>query len=181
MKTTSTHSQTFFALLAILIVPLSGLAVDIYAPSLPTISHYFNVNKASAQLSITSYMAGIGLMQLFAGAVSDSYGRKKPFLFATLIFLLATLIIPASQNIYQLISLRFIQGVTVALTIVPMRSVIPDLFEGKELHKWMNYMVMAWSLGPIIAPVIGGYLQQYFGCEKVIFIFWQVIQLSRDY
>ncbi len=47
-----------------------------------------------------------------------------------------------------------------------MRSVIPDLFEGRELYKWMNYMVMAWSMGPIIAPAIGGYLQHYFGWKS---------------
>src|SRR5579872_1919392 len=166
MYPSSLRSPVFFALLAILVIPISGLAVDIYAPSLPTVSHYFNVDKSLAQLSITSYMVGIGLMQLFAGIISDSFGRRKPFIFATLIFIIATLIIPISQSIYQLIFLRLIQGIAVALTIVPMRSVIPDLFEGKALYKWMNYMVMAWSMGPIIAPAIGGYLQHYFGWKS---------------
>ncbi len=160
------NKSAFFALLAILVLPISGLAVDIYAPSLPTISQYFKVDKALAQLSITSYMAGIGCMQLFAGGISDSFGRRKPFLFANLIFILATLIIPFSHDIHQLIFLRLIQGVAVGLTVVPMRSVIPDLFEGSALNKWMNYMVMVWSLGPIVAPIIGGYLQHYTGWKS---------------
>ena len=49
------------------------------------------------------------------------------------------------------------------MAVVPMRSVISDLFEGAELQKMMTYMTMAWSLGPLIAPAIGGYLQYYLG------------------
>lgn len=158
--------KIFFAILAILIVPISGLSIDIYAPSLPSVAHYFNVDKSLVQLTITSYMLGLGIMQLFAGTISDSFGRRKPFLIASCIFLLSTLVIPHVTNIHQLLFLRFIQGVAVAITVVPMRSIIPDLFEKQELYKWMNYMVMAWSIGPIIAPAIGGYFQHYFGWKS---------------
>jgi predicted MFS family arabinose efflux permease len=50
-----------------------------------------------------------------------------------------------------------------------MRSVILDLFEGRELQKMMTYMTMAWSIGPIIAPAIGGYLQDYFGWKACFY------------
>jgi Bcr/CflA subfamily drug resistance transporter len=159
-------NRFLYAIFAILIIPLSGLAIDIYAPSLPSVALYFNADKSLVQLTITSYMLGIGILQLFAGGISDSFGRKKPFLIATIILLIATLIIPFAHNIYQLLVLRFIQGAAAAATIVPMRSVIPDLFEGRELYKWMNYMTMAWSIGPVIAPAIGGYLQHYFGWKS---------------
>lgn len=164
--TTNPKHKAFFALLSILVVPLSGLAIDIYAPSLPNVSHYFNVDKSLTQLTITFYMIGLSIMQLFAGIISDSFGRKKPFLIASTIFFIATLAIPHVHSIYQLLFLRFIQGATLAATVVPMRSIVPDLFEGRELYKWMNYMVMAWSIGPILAPAIGGYLQQYFGWKS---------------
>jgi DHA1 family bicyclomycin/chloramphenicol resistance-like MFS transporter len=167
MQNSITQKQkALFAILAILIVPISGLAIDIYAPSLPNVAHSFNVSKSLAQLTITTYMIGLGVMQLFAGSISDSFGRRKPFLIASIIFLIATLTIPHVYTIHQLLALRFIQGVAVAVTVVPIRSIIPDLFEGKELYKWMNYMVMAWSTGPIIAPMIGGYLQHFFGWKS---------------
>lgn len=158
------HSRIYlFAAIALFIIPISGLSIDIYVPSLPAVSHYFQVNKSLVQLSITTYMIGLGIMQLFAGGISDSFGRKKPFLIAMSIFIVASLFIPSVKNINQLLFLRFIQGTAVALTVVPMRAVFSDLFEGRELLKWMSYMTMAWSLGPIIAPAIGGYLQHYFG------------------
>lgn len=164
MNFTNKHKY-FLASLALLVVPISGLSIDIYVPSLPAVSQYFGADKALTQLTITTYMIGLGIMQLFAGGISDSYGRRKPFLAAMLIYIIATLLVPLSHNIHQLLFLRLIQGTAVALTVVPMRSVISDLFEDRELYKMMNYMTMAWSIGPIIAPAIGGYLQHFFGWQ----------------
>lgn len=158
-------NKYFLAALTMLFLPISALSIDIFVPSLPAMSHYFAVDKSFAQLSITVYMMALGIMQLFAGPISDSYGRRKPFLMATLIYIIVTLLIPGVSNISQLLVLRVVQGIAVAICVVPMRSVIADLFEGDEYYKMMNYMVMTWSVGPIIAPAIGGYLQYYFGWQ----------------
>lgn len=156
-------------MLVFLIVPLSGVSIDIYVPALPDVGKYFHATKEFSQLSITTYLLGLGLMQLLAGSISDCFGRKKPFLWAMIFFIISTFSIPNSQNIYQLIFLRFLQGAALGMTIVPMRSVISDLFEGHELTKMMTYMTMAWSLGPIIAPAIGGHLQFYFGWKGIFY------------
>jgi multidrug resistance protein len=108
-------------------------------------------------------MVGMGIMQLFAGGISDSFGRRIPFLIAMALFIIATIYIPFSHTIYQLLILRAVQGVLVAVIMVSIRCIIPDLFKERELQIMTTYTVMAWSIGPIIAPVIGGYLQQYFG------------------
>lgn len=165
MQSTHFTNKYFFAMLAMLVVPISGIGVDIYVPSLPAVSQHFGVDKSLAQLTITTYMIGLGVMQLFAGSLSDSFGRKIPYMVAMLIFIAASLFVPWSQNIHELLFLRFVQGSAVALTVVPMRSVILDLFEGRELNKMATYMTMAWSMGPIIAPAIGGYLQHYAGWQ----------------
>ncbi len=151
------------AMLVFLIVPLSGVSIDIYVPSLPAVSQYFQVTKDLSQLTITAYLLGLGLAQLFAGGISDGYGRKKPFMMAMIIYIVTTFLIPWSPTIYALLFLRFLQGAALAMTVVPMRSVISDVFKGAELQKMMTYMTMAWSLGPLLAPAIGGYLQYYLG------------------
>lgn len=176
MQNLAAPNKYFLVFIALLIIPISGLAIDIYVPSLPAVSNYFGVDKALAQLSITAYMIGLGLMQLFAGSISDSFGRRNPFIYAMLIFILTTLLIPFTHDINQLLLLRLLQGSSVALTIVPMRSVILDLFEGRELQKMMTYTTMAWSIGPIIAPAIGGYLQHYLGW-KANFYFLTIYSL----
>lgn len=173
----SSQNKYFLAIMAFLVVPISGLSIDIYVPSLPAVANYFHVDKSLVQLSITTYMIGLGGMQLFAGGISDSFGRRYPFLVAMFIFICATLLVPWSSDIRHLLFLRFIQGAAVALTVVPMRSVITDLFQDRELYTMMNYMTMSWSIGPIIAPAIGGYLQYYFGW-KANFYFLAVYSVA---
>ncbi len=151
------------AALVLFIVPLSGMSIDIYVPSLPAVTEYFHVTKNLSQLSITAYLIGLSVMQLFAGSLSDSMGRKKPFMIAFVLYIMVTFLMTYTTTIYQLLFLRLMQGAALAVTVVPMRSVISDLFEGTELQKMMTYMTMAWSLGPILAPAIGGYLQFYVG------------------
>lgn len=163
------NNKYLISAIVLFILPLSGICIDIYVPSLPNVSDYFNASKSLTQLTITTYMIGMGLTQLFAGSISDSFGRKKPFIVAMIIFMLATFLVSFANNIHQLLILRFIQGCAIALTVVPMRSVIMDLFEGREFLKMMTYMVMAWSIGPIVAPAIGGYLQFYFGWKSCFY------------
>jgi len=162
-------NKYFLAVLAIMIVPLSGVSTDVFVPSLPAIQDYFATTQALAQLTVTAYLAGLGLMQLVAGGISDSFGRKKPFVISTLLFLFVTILIPLSTSIIEVIVFRFIQGIAVATMIVPMRAVISDLFEGKEFQKIVTYMAFAWTIGPIVAPFLGGYLQHYFGWEACFY------------
>ncbi len=160
-----TVNKYFLAVLVIFIVPISGLTTDIFVPSLPAIKTFFATQQNITQLTITAYMLGLGIMQLFAGSISDSFGRKKPFAIAMTLFILCTLWIPLSHSIHEVIALRFAQGVLVAMIVVPMRAVMSDLFEGKKFNKMASYMVFGWSIGPVIAPFIGGYLQHYFGWQ----------------
>lgn len=163
MSLIQTNNKYIFAIIVMFIIPISGLSIDIYVPSLPAVSQYFHTSQTLAQMTITFYMIGLGIMQLIAGGISDSYGRKKPFLISMLIYIIASFAITYSRNIAILLTLRLIQGMMVGVLVVPIRSIIPDLFKDKELFKMSSFMTIAWSIGPIIAPAIGGYLQYYFG------------------
>lgn len=155
--------------LVFLIIPLSGVCVDIYVPGLPAVTHYFGVVKSLSQLTITAYLLGLGLGQLLAGSIADSFGRQRPVFLAMIIFIITLFIIPRSHTIYQVIFLRCIQGAALAMVVVPLRSVIADLYDGFQLKKMMTYLTMAWSLGPIVAPGLGGWLQYYFGWKSIFY------------
>lgn len=172
------HNPYLLAALVIFIIPISGLATDIFVPSLPSIQAFFGSSQALVQATIISYLIGLGVMQLFAGGISDSFGRRKPFTISTILFLAVTLCIPFSHSLYELIFFRFIQGLAVANMVVPMRAVMSDLFEGKTLQKMVTYMAFSWTIGPIIAPFIGGYLQHYFGWQAPFYFLLGYAALS---
>lgn len=165
-----TKSSYVMAFIAILLIPISGVAIDVYTPSLPAISRYFQVGHSLAQWTITSYLMGMGGFQLIAGSISDSFGRRKPVLISFSVFTLVSILLSLSNSIYVLLLLRFIQGAAVAISVVSLRAILSDLFQGREYYKMASYMTIAWALGPIIAPAIGGYLQHYFNW-RASFIF----------
>ena len=149
----------------LLTIPISGACVDIFSPSLPSIQHYFNVNKDLVQLSVSLFLFGYGLGQIPFGVFSDRYGRRYFLLYGSLVFMVSTFLVTRSVNIYLLICMRFIEGISIACLVGVARTIIPDVFIGRDYHKISTYSNIAWGVGPIIAPFIGGYLQHYFGWQ----------------
>jgi MFS transporter, DHA1 family, multidrug resistance protein len=150
---------------------LMGTNVDLYVPSLPTIAHYFNTSSSLVQLSISFYILSYALGQLVLGVLSDSFGRRKILLISGLFYTAVSFLSVFAPNIYVLILCRFLQGLGVAGLGVVIRAVAMDRFSGLALTKAMNYVSISWSLGPIVGPFIGGYLQHYFNWQADFYFF----------
>jgi multidrug resistance protein len=161
--TITPKQKKLFAIMANFIVPIAGMSTDIYMPSLPGMSAYFDVSKTSVQLTVTFYVLALGIFQLIAGPISDAYGRKKLLLLAVVIQIFSIVGILISPSIHWLIAFRFMQGAGAGLMIVPARAMLNDIFSGPELKKQFNYMAMSFALGPIVAPFLGGYIEHYIG------------------
>ncbi len=156
----------------VFIVPfLLGLGVDLYVPSLPAITNYFQTQANFVQLTISLYMLGYGIGQTILGVVSDSFGRRKVLLLSALFFTLVSFLAILASNVFMLEVCRFLQGISVAGLAVVARAIIVDVFSGAELAKATNSLTLSWSLGPIIAPFIGGYLQHYFDWQANFYLF----------
>ena len=155
-------NKYLIATIAVLTAPLSGFAIDVYVPSLPEVSRYFHVMPSLSQLTISMYLLGFALIQLFIGSISDAIGRKKISVFGFVFFIILCLCITQTNSIVLLIFLRCLQGVAMGCTLTGTRASIADLFSGKEFHKINSYLMLFWAIGPIIAPAIGGYLQHLF-------------------
>lgn len=149
--------------LAFAIIPLSGFATDIYIPSLPSMGTALKVTSLQIQLTLTIFLISYGVAQLFIGAVLDSFGRYKLGLSALLIFALASIIIANTDNIYLIYSMRVVHGITVATIVVAKRAYFVDLYAGEQLKNYLSIFTIIWSVGPIVAPFVGGYLQSTIG------------------
>lgn len=154
-------NQKSILLFCMLLTPFVGLGMDLYTPSLPAITHFFHVSDFQAKLTIILYVATFGVTQPFAGIISDQMERKS-FVFIALtgyvISALASALAPTIQVLYVL---RIINSMCATSIAVVIKSIILDHFSGKSLAKANNYFTLSWSVTPMIAPVIGGYLQHY--------------------
>lgn len=153
----------------LLMVPLTGATIDIYVPSLPAITTYFGVSVQLVQWTIPSYLMGYSLAQLFCGALSDAWGRRTLLIIGLALYTSASLLAVYSSSITALILIRFVQGLGVAAPGVLARAIASDSYESDRLPAVTNYITLAWALGPILAPLIGGYLQHVFGWKAVFY------------
>jgi Bcr/CflA subfamily drug resistance transporter len=145
------------------LAPISGMSIDIYAPSLPYLSSFFSISHLMAKNTISVYLFGLVIGQIFSGSLSEVFGRKPVLICGLILFILSAFLGAISTNISTLMLARFLQGLAVTAPAVMMKALATDSFTREEMKKISTYFVISWSLGPIIAPVIGGYLQAYVG------------------
>lgn len=153
------------------IIPLSGVGTDLYSPSLPAIAKGLMVPATLAKLTLSAYLFGFSPGQFIMGTLSDIHGRRIILVLSLGLFTLASFSATMIDNIYFLLFVRLVQGFAAAGPSVIAKAILTDTLTGNELKKASIYLVMIWGLSPIIAPGIGGYLQQYFGWHANFYFF----------
>jgi MFS transporter, DHA1 family, multidrug resistance protein len=150
-------------LLLCLLTGLAPLSMDMYLPSLPAIAQALHAPQAQVQLTISTYLFGFAAGQIVYGPISDRIGRKPVILAALVLFCLGSIVCATSQSIGTLIFVRFLQAFGGAGSIVLARAVVRDLYSGVRAGHQLSLMGSITAFAPIVAPVIGGFLQTAFG------------------
>jgi MFS family permease len=164
--TSQLKNQRISTVLAFALLPLSGFATDIYIPSLPSMGADMHISSIQVQLTLTVFLISYGTSQLFLGSILDSYGRYKFSMCALWVFILASVVIAITKNIYIIYAMRIIHGITVAMIVVAKRAYFVDVYEGDRLKHYLSMFTIIWSAGPIVAPFLGGYFQTTFGWQS---------------
>jgi len=159
--------KSFFILFMGLLVGFPALTTDIYLPSFPALSKFFDASISSIQMSLMATMVGIALGQLIIGPLSDKYGRKAPLQISIIVFMLTTILCIYSKNVYLFIILRLAQGFSCSSGMVLSRAMLTDSFSGQELTKSLSTNTAVLSITPALAPILGGLI--------LIFAPWQGI------
>lgn len=166
MRNLKENHQGFSTLLALSLIPLSGFATDIYLPSLPAMAKDLQVSASAVQLSLVFFMFSLGVSQIFIGSILDSFGRFKISIASLAVFSITSFIIALVPNIYIIYAMRIIQGVVIAFIVVSKRAYFIDLYSGEKLKNYISLFSIIWACAPIMAPFLGGYLQNSFGWKS---------------
>ena len=159
------NSKTFILLFLGLLSAFGPFVMDMYLPTLPAMSVYFRTTSSMVQLGLTTSMAGLAAGQLFFGPLSDKYGRRPVLSVALMLFLLSTAGCIFSENILQFITLRFLQGVSIAA----------DKYSARELAGVLAVIGGINGVATVAAPIAGGFLADASGWQG---IFWSLFLLG---
>jgi MFS transporter, DHA1 family, multidrug resistance protein len=160
-----------FALTAFLaaLSAIGPLTTDMYLPSLPDIARLLGATTAQTQLTISSYLLGFAVGQIFYGPLADRHGRKPVLLGAMALYCAASLACALSTSIEMLIAARALQALGGSGGIVLARAIVRDLYSGVRAGRELSLIGAVMALAPVLAPLLGGVLQTGFGWRSVFF------------
>jgi DHA1 family bicyclomycin/chloramphenicol resistance-like MFS transporter len=167
-------SETRFLQIAIVLGLLSAIgpfAIDMYLPALPSIGKDLTANPTGVQMTLLAFFITMGLGQIVVGPVSDMIGRKVPMYLGLGLFILGSIGSALAPGVGWLIVFRFIQGFGACPGMVVPRAVVRDLHTGTEAARLMSLLMLVFSVSPILAPLTGSFVIQWFGWRAV---FWLV-------
>ena len=151
------HSIGFleFVVLAAATMSTQAIAIDAMLPAFPTIVSALNVGDPNhGQWIVTAYMTGMGVGQLFWGMLSDRFGRRPILLGGLTLYVIAALLCSLSGSFETLLAWRFVHGLAAACVTVT-RSVVRDLYSGRQMARVMSLTFVVFLTVPILAPSLG--------------------------
>ncbi|MDH3913018.1 MAG: multidrug effflux MFS transporter [Rhodospirillales bacterium] len=151
------------AVLLTALVAFGAISTDLYLPSLPAIARAFASDTAEVQLTLSVFLAGFAASQVVYGPLSDRYGRRPVLIAGLGLYVAASLACMAAPDIGFLIAARFLQALGACAGVVLGRAVVRDVYGRERAAKALSYMSMAMALAPALGPILGGYLQVWFG------------------
>ncbi|WP_324751635.1 multidrug effflux MFS transporter [Roseovarius sp. Pro17] len=158
----------------ILMAGLSALAMNIFLPSLPGMSEYFDAPYRLMQLSVALYLAVNAVLQIFIGPISDKLGRRPVILAGLVIFLLATIGCALSQSVAVFLFFRMMQAAIVTAMVLS-RAIVRDMVPQDQAASMIGYVTMGMAVVPMIGPVFGGLLDEAFGWQAN---FWALLVMA---
>lgn len=154
----------------IILAGLSAMVMNMFLPSLPSMTDHFGTDYSIMQLSVPVYLGISAVLQIFIGPISDKMGRRPVLLWGIGIFVLASIGCLLAQSIEVFLFFRMCQA-AIAVGMVLSRAVVRDLYDQDQAASMIGYVTMGMALVPMVSPVIGGFLDQFVGWQANFWFF----------
>ncbi|MEM8577333.1 MAG: multidrug effflux MFS transporter [Pseudomonadota bacterium] len=154
----------------VLLAGISAMVMNMFLPSLPNMTAYFDTEYRVMQLSVSVYLGFSALMQLIVGPLSDRYGRRPVLLWSMALFMLATIGCIYAPTVEVFLFFRMCQAV-MAAGMALSRAVIRDLYDQDQSASMIGYVTMGMAVVPMISPAVGGILDEVFGWQANFWAF----------
>ena len=155
-------------LLVAALAAVGPVSIDMYLPGFPAIEREFGVR--GVETTMAAYLVGIAVSQLFYGPISDRFGRKPPLYFGFALYAIGAAGCALAGSMPALTLLRVVQALGGSSGFVIGRAIVRDRCEPHEAARAFSLLMMIVALGPVFAPVAGGFVVTHFGW-RATFVF----------
>jgi len=150
------------------LITFSGtLAMHIFVPALPTAAADLQAAVSELQLTVSFYIFGLAIGQLIYGPLSDRYGRRPVLMAGLVLYVIGGLAALFSPNVHALIVARLFQALGGCAGLVIARAIVRDTSSSDDTARRLAAMNLMITVGPGLAPVVGGALATTFGWRSI--------------
>ena len=137
---------------------LGPFSIDTYLPAFDGIARSLDATPLQMQQTLSAYLFGFAAMNLFHGALADSFGRRPVILGGLALFTLASVGCALAPTIGTLIAFRALQGISAGAGMIVSRAIIRDMFPPADAQRVMSQVTIYFGIAPAVAPLVGGFL-----------------------
>lgn len=160
-------TRRWFVVMLAALSTVGPFSIDTFLPSLLELQTALHATPLEAQQALSAYLLGFGIMSLWHGAISDAVGRRPVIIASLIVYLAAAVVCTFAPGIEVLIAGRLVQGLAGGAGMIIARAIIRDCFDGAQAQKLMATVMQIFSIAPAVAPILGGYLQNWWGWRSV--------------
>ncbi len=167
-RVSPTLSRLGYGYLALLLA-FASLSTDLYLPAMPTMAEALGASHGSLELTISGYLLGFSIGQLFWGPFSDHRGRRLPLAMGLILFAVGSLGCGLADSVSMLIGFRIVQAIGASASVVIGRAVVADLFQGKQAAKVLSTLTAIMVIAPMLGPIIGARILSFTSWRWIFF------------
>jgi DHA1 family bicyclomycin/chloramphenicol resistance-like MFS transporter len=150
----------------------ASISTDVYLPAMPTMARDLRASPGMLEWTISGYLVGFSLGQLFWGPISDRFGRRMPTAIGIVIFAIGSAGCATAGSPATIIVWRLVQAFGACAGVVLSRAMVRDLFEGDRAASMLSTLMIAMGIAPLIGPIAGGQILVLAGWRV---IFWTLV------
>jgi DHA2 family multidrug resistance protein len=154
----------------ILAVVMQALDTTIANVALPYIQGSVSASADQINWVLTSYIVAAAIMTPPSGFLATRFGRKRVLMVAIAGFVAASVLCGIAQSLLEIVAFRLLQGFFGAALVPIAQSILLDIYTPEERGSAMALFGVSVMVGPVLGPVIGGYLTDQFSWRWVFYI-----------
>lgn len=150
----------------------ASISTDFYLPAMPAMANALGADAGMVEFTISGYLVGFSLGQLFWGPISDRYGRRLPIAIGLVLFVIGSAGCALAGSVHAIIAWRIIQAVGACAGVVLSRAMVRDLYHGHRAAQMLSTLIAVMAIAPLLGPILGGQIAAFAGWRA---IFWTLV------
>ncbi|TGZ82111.1 MFS general substrate transporter [Ascodesmis nigricans] len=149
---------------------ITMMSISLMTPAITTICAEFGVSLEVGALTYGMYVLGWAIAPMILSPLSDIWGRRYFYVFSWILFIITFVACALAPNMACLLVFRFLAGLAGSPAIALNAGTLTDIWEGESRGRAIGIVVIVSYLGPVLAPIIGGYIVQYLSWKWTLWL-----------